>query len=113
MRLFTPVAISVFVLATAARLVAAEPAPTTLRSDWIDPDTGHRVIRLSPDTGGSSLYFHQNGYTPEGDKLVINTPNGIATVDLSTLGVSSPKIEMPYLEFHYNSIKSPADDGHP
>lgn len=73
---------------------AAEPAPATLRSDWIDPDTGHRVIRLSPDTGGSSLYFHQNGYTPSGDKLIIHTPHGLATVDLSTLGVSAPKIEI-------------------
>lgn len=73
---------------------AAEPATPTLRSDWIDPDTGHRVIRLSPDTGGSSLYFHQNGYTPGGDKLVINTSKGIATVDLSTLGVSPPKFEI-------------------
>ncbi len=73
---------------------AAESTPPALRSDWIDPDTGHRVIRLSPDTGGSSLYFHQNGYTPEGDKLVLNTPKGIATVDLSTLGASPPKVEI-------------------
>ena len=94
MRCFTPFPCSALFLATALRLAAAEPAPSTLRSDWIDPDTGHRVIRLSPDTGGSSLYFHQNGYTPEGDKLVLNTRNGIATVDLSTLGVSPPKLEI-------------------
>jgi oligogalacturonide lyase len=34
---------------------ACAPAPP---SDWIDPATGHRVIRLSGDGGGSSLYFH-------------------------------------------------------
>jgi len=83
-----------FTLPLLALAPAAESTPPVLRSDWIDPDTGHRVIRLSPDTGGSSLYFHQNGYTPEGDKLVLNTPKGIATVDLSTLGVSPPKVEI-------------------
>ena len=84
-------------LALAGRAFAAEPIPALdaakLPSDWIDAATGHRVIRLSPDTGGTSLYFHQRGYTPEGDKLVIQTPAGIAAVDLKTLGVSAPKVE--------------------
>jgi oligogalacturonide lyase len=75
-------------------LVPAALTHADLRRDWIDPDTGHRVIRLSPDTGGSSLYFHQHGYTPEGDKLVIRAAGGLATVDLATLGVSPPKIEL-------------------
>ena len=65
-----------------------------LRRDWIDPDTGHRVIRLSPDTGGGSLYFHQHSYTPEGDKVVIRGAGGIGTVDLSTLGITPPKFAM-------------------
>ncbi len=69
-------------------------AAESLPSDWIDAKTGHRVIRLSPDEGGSSLYFHQRGYTPEGDKIVINTPAGITTVDLTTLGVSALKREV-------------------
>src|SRR5436190_1249638 len=55
-------------------------------SDWIDPRTGHRIIRLSPDTGGSSLYFHQHSFTPEGDKLVIRGAGGIGVVDISKLG---------------------------
>ena len=70
------------------------PAAGTLRSDWIDPVTGHRIIRLSPDSGATSLYFHQHSYTPEGDKLVVRGAGGIATVDLSTLGVSPPKFEV-------------------
>jgi oligogalacturonide lyase len=81
----------------AGLLLAFAPAlraAVTLPADWIDPDTGHRVIRLSPDTGGTSLYFHQHSYTPEGDKLVIRGAGGIATVDLTTLGVSPPKFEM-------------------
>ena len=59
-------------------------------SDWIDPKTGHRVIRLSPDTGGSTLYFHDHRYTPEGDKMIIRGVGGVGVVDLSTLGQSPP-----------------------
>src|SRR3954454_24997802 len=58
----------------------------TVPSDWVDPATGHRVIRLSGDEGGSSLYFHQNTYTPKGDKLVFNTKAAISAVDLTKLG---------------------------
>ncbi len=77
------------------RLFAAEPAATgPLPTDWIDPQTGHRVIRLSPDTGGTSLYFHQRAYTPEGDKVVLRTRDGILAVDLKTLGRSRPVAEL-------------------
>ena len=51
---------------------------------WIDPDTGHRVIRLTEEPASASLYFNQNGYTPDGKKLVYTTPNGISTFDLET-----------------------------
>jgi oligogalacturonide lyase len=64
-------------------LLAQEP-PT----DWIDPDTGHRIVRLSREAGSGSLYFHQNGYTPEGDKLIITSPSGISVVDLKTLSIT-------------------------
>src|SRR5207245_1247868 len=62
--------------------LAADEPPT----DWIDATTGHRILRLSQDPGSSSLYFHQNTYTPEGDKLIFNTRKGIASVDLTMLG---------------------------
>jgi len=75
-------------------LLLAPAARAALPSDWIDPDTGHRIIRLSPDSGGTSLYFHQHSYTPEGDKVVIRAAGGIATVDLRTLGVSPPKFDL-------------------
>jgi oligogalacturonide lyase len=52
--------------------------------EWIEPSTGHRVVRLSDEPGSASLYFHQNAYTAEGDKLLISTPGGLATVDLRT-----------------------------
>ncbi|HEV8146300.1 MAG TPA: oligogalacturonate lyase family protein [Bryobacteraceae bacterium] len=50
--------------------------------EWIDPDTGHRVIRLSNEPGSQSLYFHYNAYA--GDKMVFTTRQGISTVDLKT-----------------------------
>src|SRR5256885_1117120 len=69
----------------------AETAPAQQKgkqapSDWIDGSTGHRIIRLSSGDG-SSLYFHDNTYTPEGDKLIFNSKAGIVAVDLKTLGV--------------------------
>jgi hypothetical protein len=41
---------------------AASPAPR----EWIEPATGHRVIRLSSEAGTRSMYFHQNSITPDG-----------------------------------------------
>src|SRR6266540_2955439 len=55
--------------------------------EWIDPDTGHRVIRLSDEPGSASLYFHQNAYAPDGEKLIITTPTGLATIDLQTRAI--------------------------
>src|SRR5512135_2384790 len=55
-----------------------------LPTDWTDPDTGHRVVRLSREDGSQSSYFHQNEFTPDGRKLVFTSPTGLYTVDLST-----------------------------
>jgi oligogalacturonide lyase len=72
---------------TVLNAIAADVPPT----DWIDPDTGHRIISLSTAPDSSSLYFHQNSFTPEGDKFVFNTWRGIAVVDLKTLGKQPPE----------------------
>src|SRR5262249_49781197 len=73
---------------------AASPSvpPRDPPREWIDPDTGHRVIRLTEVSGGSSLYFHQNGYTASGDKLLITTREGLSTIDLKTRKVE-PLVE--------------------
>src|SRR4051794_28385222 len=63
-----------------AVLGAAEPPKS-----WIDPDTGHRVIRLTEEPGSASLYFNQNGYTADGKKMVYTTRQGISVLDLKTL----------------------------
>src|SRR4051812_35988854 len=70
---------SVMLLCVIARGAAEEP-PT----EWIDPATGHCVIRLSTDPGSASLYFHQNAYSPHGKLLLITTPAGLAAVSLSS-----------------------------
>jgi oligogalacturonide lyase len=70
----------IVLLAFAVRAFAAD-----LPTEWVDPDTGHRVIRLSREDGTQSLYFHQNAYTPDGRRLIVTTANGgIATIDLAT-----------------------------
>jgi oligogalacturonide lyase len=52
--------------------------------EWIDPDTGHRVVRLSDEPGSSSFYFHQNRYTAGGDKMVFSTREGLSVLDFKT-----------------------------
>src|SRR5260370_11846774 len=61
-------------------------APPT---SWIDPDTGHRIVRLTREPGSASLYFNQNGYTADGKKMVYTTPDGISVLDLKTHAAKS------------------------
>ena len=56
--------------------------------EWIDPDTGHRVVRLSDEPGSQSLYLHQYAYTPDGKSLLITTPTGVSAIDLKTRSVA-------------------------
>jgi oligogalacturonide lyase len=61
------------------------PAQSSLPTEWVDSDTGHRVIRLSREDGTQSLYFHQNAYSADGKKLIVTTAGGgIAAIDLAT-----------------------------
>ena len=64
------------------------PVPT----EWVDPKTGHRIRRVSPDGGGGKPYFYKNMFVPKKagapDVMVISTPQGISTVDLSDWSVS-------------------------
>jgi len=53
-------------------------------TSWVDPDTGHRVVRLTNEPGSASLYFNQNGYTADGKRLVYTTPGEISVLDLAT-----------------------------
>ena len=79
-------------------LCAASIAPVRQTDEppraWIDPTTGHRVIRLSTEPGSQTLYFHDNQYSPEGDKYVFTSRSGIWLVDLTRLGNAPPKPEL-------------------
>ena len=59
---------------------SAEPLPR----EWIDADTGHRVVQLSTEPGTGSLYFTQYAYTAGGTKLLMTTRHGIDLVTLAT-----------------------------
>ncbi len=71
--------LSLLVLIVTAATLASEPPVS-----WIDPDTGHRVVRLTREPGSASLYFNQNGYTADGKNLVYTTPDGISVMNLAT-----------------------------
>ena len=79
-----PWMIAALVMAAGATLyVQAPPVPAT---DWVDAATGHRIVRLTDDAGGSTLYFHDNAFSPSGDTLMFSTPNGIAVIEVSRIG---------------------------
>lgn len=67
-----------------ASLMCAAAAIAEVPREWIDADTGHRVVRLSDEPGTASLYFHQWSFTPDGRAVVVTTPRGIATIDLAS-----------------------------
>jgi len=67
-----------------AGLVLAARAQDLPR-EWIDPDTGHRIVQLSTGLGSGSLYFTQYAFTGGGAKMVMTAPQGnIDVVTLST-----------------------------
>src|SRR4029078_356528 len=61
--------------------------------DWRDPDTGHHIVRLDA-AGGSTLYFPDNAFSPEGDRLMFTPPDGTAVVDVAKIGSADLKPEI-------------------
>jgi oligogalacturonide lyase len=53
--------------------VAAAPVPP---KSWIDPDTGHRVFRITDEPGSDSFYFNFNAFTPDGKEMIYTTSDG-------------------------------------
>lgn len=60
--------------------------------EWVDPATGHRVVRLSDDAGTASIYFHQHAFTPDGRAVLVTTPRGLGLIDLETRALT-PLVE--------------------
>ena len=72
----------VCIATTGGAAAGVRPPPKT----WIDPDTGHRVIRLTDEPGTDSFYFNVNAYTPDGREMAYTTDNGsIGLVNLTSL----------------------------
>jgi oligogalacturonide lyase len=65
-------------------LLAAAAAAQEPPRSWVDPDTGHRVVRLTDEKDSASLYFNQNGYTADGKQMIFTTPEGISALNLET-----------------------------
>ena len=78
--------LSVLVLTSGAIPAGAQPAtpPSEPPREWIDPATGHRVVRLSSEPGTRSLYFHQHSLTPDGRRVIVESPSGIGAIDFAT-----------------------------
>jgi oligogalacturonide lyase len=79
---FAPL-LALLLLARGIRVLAQDNSP----KQWIDPDTGHRIVQLSEEPGSESLYFNLNPFTPDGKKMVISSPSGISVVNLETHAV--------------------------
>src|SRR5262245_61486093 len=75
-------------LAFGSTVAAAETSAGSAHSvpprEWLEPATGHRVVRLSTEPGTRSLYFHQNGFTPDGRFVIASGPAGIYAIELAT-----------------------------
>jgi oligogalacturonide lyase len=69
---------------SAAYLVGSARSAEEPPTEWIEPTTGHRVVRLSREPESASLYFHQNPFSADGKKMVFTSPSGIWTVNLET-----------------------------
>jgi oligogalacturonide lyase len=84
------IGVGALLMAAGATLYPQAPASVgPLATDWIDPATGHRIVRLTDDAGGSTLYFHDNAFSPSGDTLMFSTPNGVAVVNVATIGAGA------------------------
>lgn len=70
--------------ALAQDIQQTQPAEQPPPKSWIDPDTGHRVLRLTEEPDSASLYFNDNAFTADGRGMIYTTPNGISLFDLTT-----------------------------
>src|SRR3954471_3102841 len=90
---FLTTAWSVLLFGACGAADATRPS-SDLRDAWIDPDTGHRVVRLSRAPGRSeSFYFHQNAFTAKGDKFVFSNASDSGGNRLFVLDWATRKAE--------------------
>ena len=83
-----------FLLSLAAAGTAFQTVQPGGRREWVDPATGHRVIRLSDEPGSSTLYFHDNAFSAAGDKMMLRTPKGVAVIDVAAIGRADAGLDL-------------------
>lgn len=71
-------------LAALLGMFVAVSAVAAAPTDWIDPVTGHRIVRLSTEPNTRSIYFHQNSFTPDGRFLLVEFADGIGVIEIAT-----------------------------
>ncbi|MGN6726612.1 MAG: oligogalacturonate lyase family protein [Tepidisphaeraceae bacterium] len=62
---------------------ATQPADLPPQS-WVDPDTGHRIWRLSNEPNSGPIYFNCNAFTPDGRDMIYLAPDGVRLLNLAT-----------------------------
>ncbi len=67
-----------------AQSQTASSQPSSPPRSWVDPATGHKVVRITDEPGSASFYFNVNSYTPNGKEMIYTTPDGISVIDLAT-----------------------------
>ncbi len=81
-------------LVTVVSIAAQEQPP----AEWVDPSTGHRIVRLSDEPGSASFYFHQNAYSADGELIVFTTREGLSVINLRT------RKNRPLVEGHVSHV---------
>jgi oligogalacturonide lyase len=81
-----------FLLLPAIASLALVARAQDLPREWVDPDTGHRIVQLSAGQGEESLYFNLYAFTAGGTKMVMSAAGG--NIDVVTL--STGEIEHVY-----------------
>ena len=81
-------------LVTVVSIAAQEQPP----AEWVDPSTGHRIVRLSDEPGSASLYFHQNAYSADGELIVVTKREGLSVINLRT------RKNRPLVEGHVSHV---------
>lgn len=97
---------AVVVLIGAASLPYAAELPVT----WVDKDTGHRILRLTPEPGSSGFYFNVNAYSPDGKLMAYTAPDGIHVLELAT---KQTRLLVPNPPHARHAAKTPGFPGNP
>lgn len=76
--------------------------------EWRDESTGKKIIRLSAQSGTSSLYFHQHAFSQDGSLMVVTRPDGIGVIELATrrnrLVLAEPQAEVLMVGRHTSRL---------